>query len=70
MPKVTINGKSRAYPDGRLPATLEELVRDLGLDPRALVAEVDGATTSSGAFQACPIRDGSRVELVQFVGGG
>jgi thiamine biosynthesis protein ThiS len=65
---LTVNGEPRAVRRG---STLDDLLRELRLDPRHVVVEHnseivrDRATLSLRSLDA-----GDVVELVQFVGGG
>ncbi len=65
--QLTINGTPRAItaapPAERLPA-------ELGLDPRAVVVELNREIIRRPALAATPVLDGDVVEIVHFVGGG
>ena len=55
-------------PDG---ATLGDLLRALGLDPRMIVVERNRAILRDrDAYDAVPLQPGDVLELVHFVGGG
>jgi thiamine biosynthesis protein ThiS len=65
---ITVNGAPRTTPAG---ASLDDLLRTLGLDPRLIVVEHNGAILRDRAgFAARPIAAGDVLELVHFVGGG
>ena len=64
---LTINGDARTVTDA---ATVEELLRSLKLDPRAVVVELNRAIIRRTAIATTPVADGDIVEIVHFVGGG
>ncbi len=64
---VVVNGESRAVPAG---TTLDALLRQLGLDARAVVVEHNRAIVRRDALAAVRLAPGDAVELVHFVGGG
>ncbi|HBI16175.1 MAG TPA: thiamine biosynthesis protein ThiS [Desulfobulbaceae bacterium] len=50
--------------------TLQDLALTLGLNPRGIVAELNGKIVEHGSFAEHTLREGDRVELIRFVGGG
>jgi thiamine biosynthesis protein ThiS len=64
---ITVNGDRRTLPG---PATLADLLRQLALDPRAVVVEHNRTIVRRPALADTPLHDGDTVELVHFVGGG
>ena len=64
---LTINGETRIIDDAR---TVEDLLRTLALDPRAVVVELNRAIIRRPAIATTPVADGDVVEIVHFVGGG
>lgn len=64
---LMVNGESRAAPVG---TTLAGLLKQLGLDPRAVVVEHNRRIVRRDALGATPLAAGDAVELVHFVGGG
>jgi thiamine biosynthesis protein ThiS len=64
---LTVNGEARRVP---APATAAQLLNHLGLDPRAVVVEVNRHIVRRPALPETPLADGDAVELVHFVGGG
>lgn len=64
---LTINGDTRTVPG---PATLEELLRHLELDPRGVVVEHNRAIVRRPQLGEVRVADGDQVEIVHFVGGG
>ena len=49
---------------------LAALLRELRLEPERVVAELDGLVVPKADFARSPIREGSVLELLRFVGGG
>jgi thiamine biosynthesis protein ThiS len=65
--RITVNGEARELPG---PATLHDLLRHLGLDPRAVVVEHNRQIVRRPALGDTALAAGDTVELVHFVGGG
>jgi thiamine biosynthesis protein ThiS len=64
---LVINGETREVaPVG----SLAELVRQLGLDPRAVVVERNRRIVRRNDLEQAPVREGDQIEIVHFVGGG
>lgn len=64
---VTVNGEPRELPDG---LSLSQLLEHFGLDPRAVVVELNREIVRRASLEQTPVRAGDSVELVHFVGGG
>ncbi len=64
---VIVNGETRKRPPD---VSLLELLRRLELDPRSVVVELNREIVRRPALEGTTVRDGDRVELVHFVGGG
>ncbi len=64
---LTINGEPRDVPG---PATLEDLLTHLDLDPRGVVVEHNRAIVRRPQLAQVPVAEGDQVEIVHFVGGG
>lgn len=64
---LTINGETRRVP---VVGTLSELLRHLGLDPRAVVVERNRNLVRRADLAGAPVADGDTIEIVHFVGGG
>ncbi len=64
---LTLNGETRRM-TGAL--TLSDLLGQLGLDPRAVVVELNRRIVRRPELAATRLQDGDAVELVHFVGGG
>ncbi len=65
--QLTINGESRTLDPVD---TVDAMLRELGLDPRSVVVELNRAIIRRADIAASPVRDGDTVEIVHFVGGG
>ena len=64
---VVINGEQRNVTPG---ATLLELLKELELDPRAVVVEHNRKIVRRAGLAAVAVAEGDAIELVHFVGGG
>jgi sulfur carrier protein len=64
---ITVNGEPRRVP---APATLDDLLRHLGLDPRTVVVEHNRQIVRRPLLAGQALAPGDSVELVHFVGGG
>lgn len=67
MVNVTVNGKPRQIEPG---ATVGDYLRQLGINPLAVAVEHNGAVLKRELFDATPIREGDRLEVVRMMGGG
>ncbi|GJM45422.1 MAG: hypothetical protein DHS20C21_22640 [Gemmatimonadota bacterium] len=67
MGETTLNGKPRRIQVG---CTLAEPLSDLQLDPRWVVAELNGEALSRERFAQAKLAQGDRLELVRPVAGG
>ena len=65
--QVIVNDEPRTVADG---ATVAALVAELGLGPRRIAVEVNLAVVPRAAYDQTTLRDGDRVEIIHFVGGG
>jgi thiamine biosynthesis protein ThiS len=64
---VVINGEHKQVTSG---ATLVELLKELELDPRAVVVEHNRKIVRRAGLSDVTIAEGDTIELVHFVGGG
>lgn len=64
---LTINGTPR---DLSAASTVEQLLAELELDPRAVVVELNREIVRRPEIGTTTVRDGDVVEIVHFVGGG
>jgi thiamine biosynthesis protein ThiS len=65
--EIMVNGDSRQVPG---PASVADLLRQLGLDPRTVVVELNREIVRRPHLDETALADGDTVELVHFVGGG
>jgi thiamine biosynthesis protein ThiS len=70
MGLLKINGKEQTFPDNKMPATIADLLRHLGVDSTTIVAELEGQIIERKSFSITPLRTGQTIELVRFVPGG
>ena len=63
---LTINGETQ--PSSA--ATLGELVEQLGMKPDRVAIELNREIIAREQWPQTPLRDGDRLEIVHFVGGG
>jgi len=66
LPRIHVNGESRAVSAD----TILALVEELGLDVRKVAVERNLEIVPRSLHAATPVADGDRIEVVQFVGGG
>lgn len=64
---VVINGERKHVTPG---ATLLELLKELELDPRAVVVEHNRKIVRRPVLSEVTVSPGDEIELVHFVGGG
>lgn len=65
--RIQVNGRERDVPAGTSAAAL---LRDLGLDGRTLVVEINRRIIRPPEVESVQLKAGDRVELIHFVGGG
>jgi len=70
--KVHINGEERAFADPQSPApfTLAALVEALDMKPDRVAVELNREIVPRDRWPQTLLKDGDRLEIVQFVGGG
>jgi thiamine biosynthesis protein ThiS len=64
---ITLNGVSRAIPDG---LSVDGLLRHLGIESKKVAVERNLEIVPKSAFQATTVAEGDRLEIVAFIGGG
>lgn len=64
---AVVNGESRSIDEG---CTIADLLADLDLRGRRVAVELNRDIVPKTEFASRAIRDGDRIEIVQFVGGG
>ena len=64
--RLVINGDERNYSA----ATLDVLVEELGMKGDRVAVELNRDIVPRGSWSATELKDGDRLEIVHFVGGG
>lgn len=64
---ISVNGEERRIRDG---VTIADLIGELHLDPERLAVELDRRIVKRADWGATQLCEGSKLEIVQFVGGG
>ena len=64
---LTLNGEERSF-SGL--TDLASLVEAVGLDRRKVAVERNLEIVPRSAYDATPVMDGDRIEIVHFIGGG
>jgi thiamine biosynthesis protein ThiS len=62
-----INGEARDFPDG---LTVASLVEQLGMKADRVAVELNLEIVARATWDATPLKDGDKLEIVHFVGGG
>jgi thiamine biosynthesis protein ThiS len=68
--ELSINGQPRSFPDLGLDCTLAQLVEALEIKADRVAVEQNGDIVPRGSWADAPVKNGDRLEIVQFVGGG
>ena len=66
---LMINGESREFPEPSLALSVL-LVEKLGMKVDRVAVELNRQIVRRGEWEATLVKDGDRLEIVQFVGGG
>lgn len=64
---ITVNGAQQEAAAG---STLGALAQALGLDPRTVIAECNGAALRRDQWPEHPVAAGDRIEFIRIVAGG
>ncbi|MGZ9083806.1 MAG: sulfur carrier protein ThiS, partial [Rhodoplanes sp.] len=64
---VTVNGETKAFSQ---PLTVAQLLVGCGLDSRKVAVECNLEIVPRSGYEAEMVRDGDRIEIVHFIGGG
>jgi thiamine biosynthesis protein ThiS len=64
---LQLNGEQRVFPDG---LTLSALVDLLGMKPDRVAVELNLEIVPRPNWPATQLKDGDKLEIVHFVGGG
>lgn len=65
--KIQINGEARDFPDF---LSLASVVEQLGMKADRIAVELNREIVQRPRWDETVVRDGDRLEIVQFVGGG
>jgi thiamine biosynthesis protein ThiS len=65
--KIVINGEPRDFPEG---LTLAALIAQLGMKPDRVAVELNLVIAPRAQWDGTRLKDGDKLEIVQFVGGG
>jgi sulfur carrier protein len=65
--RVKVNGEAKELEEG---VTLLGLVEGLALAPERIAAELNGEVVRRAEWERVEMKEGDRVEIVHFVGGG
>jgi sulfur carrier protein len=69
MDVLKINGVEKEFADGQLPATLAQILEQLGVEAATVVAEIEGQIIEREKFAQTQVQKGQSIELVRFVPG-
>jgi thiamine biosynthesis protein ThiS len=67
--KLQINGEEREFTNAALPFTLAALIESLGMKPDRVAIELNRVIVSRSRWAETALKEGDRLEVVQFVGG-
>ncbi len=65
--QIHVNGEARDWRSG---ATVADLLRELEVKAERVAVELNLEILDRAAFAQRPLRDGDRVEILGFIGGG
>ncbi|MGA8111331.1 MAG: sulfur carrier protein ThiS [Acidobacteriaceae bacterium] len=68
--ELIINGQARGFAELAAGATLEDLLKTMGLQQDRVAVERNGTIVARSSWAATAIDEGDRFEIVHFVGGG
>lgn len=64
---IVVNGEPRELAAG---ATIGEILSEMQLQPEAVVVEVNATILEPRVVSRHQLREGDRIEIIRFVGGG
>ena len=67
---LVLNGQSRTFPTLPQPASLDQVIAELGLKGDRVAVEHNGEIVPRSAWPQASVTAGDRLEVVHFVGGG
>jgi sulfur carrier protein len=65
--QIEVNGQQRVTMEG---ATVADLLRELDVRPDRVAVELNMEVLEREEFECRGLRDGDRVEILSFIGGG
>ena len=65
--QISVNGETRPWRDG---ATVADLLHDLEIKTERVAVELNLEILDRAAFAQRPLKNGDRVEILSFIGGG
>lgn len=65
--KIVVNGEERPVPADQ---NVRSVLAALGIEADRVAVELDRAIVRKADWESTAVQDGSRLEIVQFVGGG
>src|SRR5947208_17075597 len=65
--RITLNGEPREVADGQ---SVASLLADLGIPAERVAVELNLKVVDRQTFPGTPLREGDRVEVIGFIGGG
>ena len=65
--KLIINGEAREFEENK---TLQSVLKELSLDGKVMAAAVNMEIVKQDAWNEYSLKDGDKLELLDFVGGG
>ncbi len=65
--RIIINGENKEFADG---TTLLETLKELSLEGKVMAAAVNMDIVKQDAWSSRELKDGDKLELLDFVGGG
>jgi sulfur carrier protein len=68
--KLQINGEARNFANAPTPFTLASLIESLGMKPDRVAVELNRNIVPRAHWHETTLKDGDRLEIVHFVGGG
>jgi len=65
--EIIVNGEKKRFERS---LSVADLVKDLGLEPKTVIVELNLQVVSRDEMGRTPVRDGDRLEIVGIFGGG
>lgn len=65
--KIKLNGEEKVFTDSQ---NLNEIINQFCRDSSRIIAEVNGDIVRAQFWEDTTLKEGDRIELVSFVGGG